>query len=60
LRPDGALLCVALASGLFGYTFSTHRSMHAPPLRSAQPLRRALTASAVFCVVALLPITACP
>ncbi len=47
LRPDGALLFAALAAGLFGYTAS-HGSWLG--------LRSAIASTALFCVVALVPL----
>jgi hypothetical protein len=51
LRPDGAILCIVLAAGLFGYTLRARFGIEG--LRPA--LRRALAATALFCLVALLP-----
>ncbi len=52
LRPDGSLLCVALAAGLFYYTLRLR-----PPAPVGQhPLRRAFTVTAIYSLVALAPI----
>ncbi len=51
LRPDGALLSVALAAGLFFYIL---RSRSQPNFRLA--LRRSLTTTSIYCMVALAPI----
>jgi 4-amino-4-deoxy-L-arabinose transferase-like glycosyltransferase len=53
LRPDGALLFVSLAGGLFYYTF---RSRNLTSV-SSHTLRRSLTALASFCLAALLPLS---
>jgi hypothetical protein len=52
LRPDGALLFVALGAGLFGYTLRSRVASHGfkPGLRSA------IASTALFCAVALLPL----
>jgi hypothetical protein len=49
LRPDGALLFAALAAGLFAYTAAAGHGLK-PRLRSA------MASTALFCVVALLPL----
>lgn len=51
LRPDGALLSVALAAGLFFYIL---RSRKEPNLRLA--LRRSLTTTSIYCAIALAPL----
>jgi hypothetical protein len=51
LRPDGALLFVALAAGLFFYIL---RGRAAQGMRLA--LRRSLTTTSIYCAVALAPI----
>lgn len=51
LRPDGALLPMALAPGLFFYIL---RSRAAAGTRLA--LRRSLTTTSIYCLVALAPI----
>jgi hypothetical protein len=51
LRPDGALLSVALAAGLFFYLL---RSPAEPNFRRA--LRRSLTITSLYCTIALAPI----
>jgi len=51
LRPDGALLFVALAAGLFCYIL---RGRAAQGMRLA--LRRSLTTTSIYCAVALAPI----
>jgi len=52
LRPDGLVLFVALAGGLFWYILRRPAKTS-----SAQPaLRRALAATSLFCFVALLPL----
>jgi hypothetical protein len=51
LRPDGALLSVALAAGLFFYLL---RSPAEPNFRRA--LRRSLTITSLYCAIALAPI----
>ncbi len=49
LRPDGAILPAALAIGIFCYTLRTRSQNH------GRNLRRALAATAVFSLLALLP-----
>jgi hypothetical protein len=49
LRPDGTLLFAALAAGLFGYTAVASHGLRAG-------LRSAIASTALFCVVALLPL----
>jgi hypothetical protein len=58
LRPDGALLCMVLAAGIFGYTLSFRVPIERPPekVRWQPALRRTLAATSIYCVVALLPI----
>ena len=51
LRPDGALLFVALAAGLFYYIL---RGRAGQGMRLA--LRRSLTATSIYCAIALAPI----
>jgi len=51
LRPDGALLFIALAAGLFFYIL---RQQAAQGMRLA--VRRSLTTTSIYCVVALAPI----
>jgi hypothetical protein len=51
LRPDGALLFVALATGLFFYIL---RGRAEPNLRFA--LRRSLTTTSIYCAIALAPL----
>jgi hypothetical protein len=53
LRPDGALLFVSLAAGLFYYAFRT-RTL-AQGIRRA--LARSVTTTSIVCIVALLPLT---
>jgi hypothetical protein len=57
LRPDGALLCVALAIGLFCYSLRSDSSARVDPTPTNQPvLRRAFAATAIYSMVALVPI----
>jgi hypothetical protein len=57
LRPDGALLCVALAAGLFYYSLRPRSSAPAGPTPTGKPaLRRAFAAAAIYSLVALVPI----
>jgi hypothetical protein len=51
LRPDGALLLVALAAGLFFYIL---RGRAEPGFRLA--LRRSLTTTSIYCAIALAPL----
>ena len=51
LRPDGALLPIALAAGLFFYIL---RNRAGQDMRLA--LRRSLTTTSIYCLVALAPI----
>jgi len=51
LRPDGALLSVALAAGLFFYIL---RSRSVQGMRLA--LRRSLTITSIYCAIALAPL----
>ena len=51
LRPDGALLAVALAAGLFFYIL---RNRAEPYFRIA--LRRSLTTTSTYCAIALAPL----
>jgi 4-amino-4-deoxy-L-arabinose transferase-like glycosyltransferase len=53
LRPDGALLFISLAAGLFFYTFRSH--CLAQGFRQA--LRPSFTAAAAVCLTALIPLT---
>ncbi len=52
LRPDGVALLIAIAVGLFVYS----RRGIALPQPARASLRRPLTISALFCIVALLPL----
>ena len=52
LRPDGALLCAALAAGLLGYTVRLRAAREAWP----RAIRCGLGATALYCVAALLPL----
>jgi hypothetical protein len=52
LRPDGALLCAALAAGLFGYTVQ----MRAALQRGPRGIVSGLSATAIFGLAALLPL----
>ena len=52
LRPDGALLCMVLAAGLFWYTLHPNTLEN----RWRPRLGRALGATAIYCLVALLPL----
>ncbi len=54
LRPDGGLLCAVLGVGIFGYTLGARRPERAWGAR----LRRGLSAFAIYCLVAGLPIAA--
>ena len=51
LRPDGALLFVALAAGLFYYIFRGRAGQGVGPA-----LRRSFTVVSIYCLVALAPI----
>jgi hypothetical protein len=52
LRPDGALLCMVLAAGLFWYTFRLGTLENGWQPR----VGRALGATAIYCLIALLPV----
>jgi hypothetical protein len=53
LRPDGALLFVSLAAGLFYYLFRSR--LHAQGFRTA--LRSSFIAASIVCLAALLPLS---
>jgi hypothetical protein len=53
LRPDGALLFVSLAAGLFYYIFRSR--LHAQGFRTA--LRSSFIAASIVCLAALLPLS---